>query len=81
MGRQGENPNQLLFLRKPLKIERHKGGPAMAEDDPGYLCVTSWLKHPRGAGRRDADPSGAAREALRERAPQLPDRHRLSVSA
>lgn len=46
MGRQGENPNALLFLRKPLKIERHKGGPAMAEDDPGYRCVVAWLSIP-----------------------------------
>jgi hypothetical protein len=46
MARQGENPNQLLFLRKPLKIERHKGGPAMAEDDPGYRCVVAWLQVP-----------------------------------
>lgn len=46
MARQGENPNQLLFLRKPLKLERHKGGPAMAEDDPGYRCVVAWLQIP-----------------------------------
>jgi hypothetical protein len=46
MARQGENPNLLLFLRKPLKLERHKGGAAMAEDDPGYRCVVSWLSIP-----------------------------------
>jgi hypothetical protein len=46
MGRQGDNPNELLFLRKPLKLERHKGGPAMAEDDPGYRCVVAWLQIP-----------------------------------
>jgi hypothetical protein len=46
MARQGENPNVLLFLRKALQIERHKGGPAMAEDDPGYRCVISWLSIP-----------------------------------
>jgi hypothetical protein len=52
MARQGDNPNALLFLRKPLKIERHKGGPAMAEDDPGYRCVVAWLQIPvvDGAG-------------------------------
>ncbi len=52
MARQGDNPNELLFLRKPLKIERHKGGPAMAEDDPGYRCVVAWLQIPvvDGAG-------------------------------
>ena len=46
MARQGENPNMLLFLRKPLKIERHKGGPAMAEEDPGYDCIKAWLNIP-----------------------------------
>ena len=46
MYRQGQDPNELLFLRKPLKIERHKGGPAMALDDPGYRCVTAWLGIP-----------------------------------
>lgn len=46
MGRQGVDPNRLIFLRKPLKIERHKGGPAMAEDDPGYRCVVAWLSIP-----------------------------------
>jgi hypothetical protein len=43
---QGEDPNKLIFLRKPLQVERHKGGPAMAEDDPGYRCVVSWLRVP-----------------------------------
>lgn len=43
MARQGQDPNRLLFLRKPLREERHKGGPSMAIDDPGYRCVVSWL--------------------------------------
>jgi len=46
MAREGDNPNELLVLRKPLKLERHKGGPAMAEDDPGYRCVVAWLQIP-----------------------------------
>ena len=46
MARQGDNPNTIIFLRKPLKLERHKGGPAMAEDDPGYRCVVAWLQIP-----------------------------------
>ncbi len=54
MARQGQNPNLLLFLRKPLRFngERHKGGPSMAEDDPGYRCVVAWLSIPvvDGAG-------------------------------
>lgn len=61
MARQGENPNQLLFLRKPLKIERHKGGPAMAEDDPGYRCVVAWLSIPVVQG--DGTPIPPAQRA------------------
>ncbi len=41
---QGADPNKLLLLRKPLRLERHKGGPSMAEDDIGYNCVVSWLR-------------------------------------
>lgn len=44
IARQGEDPNRLLLLRKPLRLERHKGGPAMAEDDAGYRCVVAWLQ-------------------------------------
>jgi hypothetical protein len=33
-----------IWIRKPLRLERHKGGPAMAEDDSGYKCVVAWLR-------------------------------------
>lgn len=41
---QGADPNKLILLRKALRLERHKGGPAMAEDDAGYKCVVAWLR-------------------------------------
>jgi len=41
---QGADPSKLLLLRKALKAERHKGGPAMAPDDVGYRCVVAWLR-------------------------------------
>jgi hypothetical protein len=41
---QGADPQKLILLRKPLLLERHKGGPAMAERDPGYECVVAWLR-------------------------------------
>jgi hypothetical protein len=44
MATEGADPNSLLLLRKPLKLERHKGGPAMSEDDAGYRCVVAWLR-------------------------------------
>lgn len=44
VARQGVDPEKLIFLRKPLRLERHKGGRSMEIDDPGYRCVTSWLR-------------------------------------
>lgn len=51
VAQQGQDPNRLLLLRKPLRlsnghggVERHKGGPAMSEDDDGYRCVVGWLQ-------------------------------------
>lgn len=41
---QGQNPNKLMLLRKPLRIERHKGGAALAQDDVGYRCIVAWLR-------------------------------------
>ncbi len=41
---QGADPDKLLLLRKPLKLERHKGGPSMRTDDVGYKCVVAWLR-------------------------------------
>lgn len=40
------DPNTLLLLRKPLLLERHKGGPALAQDDSGYKCIVGWLRVP-----------------------------------
>lgn len=44
IAKQGSEPNSLLFLRKPLRLERHKGGTAMTESDPGYRCIVAWLR-------------------------------------
>ena len=41
-----EELKKWVFLRKAQQIERHKGGPAMAPDDPGYRCVRAWLQVP-----------------------------------
>jgi hypothetical protein len=45
-GGEKEDLERLLFIRKAQRIERHKGGQAMAEDDPGYRCVVAWLRIP-----------------------------------
>ncbi len=39
-----EDPSVLLILRKPLGLERHKGGQVLSNQDPGYLCLTTWLQ-------------------------------------
>lgn len=61
-----EGIKRLMFIRKPLRIERHKGGPAMAEDDPGYRCVKAWLQIP--TVRPDGTPIPP------EQRPQMSDR-------
>jgi hypothetical protein len=45
-----------IWIRKPLKLERHKGGPAMAEDDSGYKCVVAWLRIPTYDGEGNPIP-------------------------
>ena len=39
----GDGPERLLLLKKPLGLERHKGGQIMVATDDGYTCLTSWL--------------------------------------
>jgi len=37
-------PRSLLILAKPLLLESHKGGPAIATTgDPAETCITSWI--------------------------------------
>jgi hypothetical protein len=36
-------PEALMLLRKPLQLERHKGGPVFVSGDPAYNCITTWL--------------------------------------
>jgi hypothetical protein len=50
-----------IWLRKPLRMERHKGGQAMAEDDSGYKCVVTWLRIPVVQG--DGTPIPPAQRA------------------
>jgi hypothetical protein len=33
----------LLFVKKPLETEKHKGGPALKKGDVAYNCIVSWL--------------------------------------
>lgn len=44
VARQGQDPETLIFLRKPMKTERHKGGELIKRDDDGYRCITAWLR-------------------------------------
>lgn len=70
MGRQGQEPNTLLLLRKPLELERHKGGKSMlGENDRGYECVVGWLRV-RVTRRRDDGDFERIPEGQREALPQ-----------
>jgi hypothetical protein len=37
-------PLALMLLRKPLQIERHKGGPVLNAGDYGVICISTWLQ-------------------------------------
>jgi hypothetical protein len=36
-------PESIMLLRKPLQLERHKGGAVFVSGDDAYQCLTSWL--------------------------------------
>jgi len=41
----GADPYSLLLLKKPLLIERHKGGPALHKNGDAETCLASWLRN------------------------------------
>jgi hypothetical protein len=41
-----EPPTSLLLLRKPLQLERHKGGQVIIPESNAYNCIVSWLGGP-----------------------------------
>jgi hypothetical protein len=56
-------PEALLLLRKPLQLERHKGGAVFVEGDDAYQCITSWRESSAGdagSGGTDFTACGAA---------------------
>jgi len=40
----GLDPEQLLVLKKPLELEKHKGGAAIRKSDDAERCIVSWLQ-------------------------------------
>jgi hypothetical protein len=40
----GADPYSLLIVKKPLELEKHKGGPAIRKGDDAERCIISWLK-------------------------------------
>lgn len=40
----GADPYSLLIVKKPLEIEKHKGGPTIRRGDDSERCIISWLK-------------------------------------
>ncbi len=39
----GGDPNQLLLIKKPLGIEKHKGGTVFRRGDDTERCLVTWL--------------------------------------
>jgi hypothetical protein len=40
----GADPATLQILKKPLEIEKHKGGQAIRKNDDAERCIASWFK-------------------------------------
>ena len=40
---EGADPETLLILKKPLAIEKHKGGQVLRKGDDAEKCIRSWL--------------------------------------
>jgi hypothetical protein len=40
----GADPYSLLIVKKPLELEKHKGGSAIRKGDDAERCIVSWLK-------------------------------------
>lgn len=58
-------PTKLLLVKKPLGLERHKGGPRIVMGDDMYTCLTTWLlDSSQPDGSRVFDTSACARAAL-----------------
>jgi len=47
-----EPPTALLLLRKPLQLERHKGGQVIVPGSNAYDCIVSWLGGPSNFSER-----------------------------
>ncbi len=43
---QNAPPTALLLLRKPMQLERHKGGQVIVPGSNAYNCIVSWLAGP-----------------------------------
>lgn len=41
----GNTAEKLLIVTKARGLEKHKGGKVVNENDPGDLCILSWLKN------------------------------------
>ncbi len=55
-------PEAMLLIRKPLQLERHKGGAVFVSGDDAYTCITSWLESggDAGSGGTNYDACGRA---------------------
>ena len=54
------DPHVLLLLRKPMQLERHKGGQVIQAGDTGDTCLTSWLSSGTPTGGVDYTACGNA---------------------
>lgn len=64
----GGDPELLLVLKKPLALEKHKGGQQIRRGDDTDQCIVSWFTEaPPDAGKQvDADACGRAADFPKE---------------
>ena len=48
-------PDQLTLIRKPLLLEKHKGGPVLSRQSAGYKCLVNWLAPQAGFDVKTCD--------------------------
>jgi hypothetical protein len=56
----GGDPYQMLIVKKPLELEKHKGGPALKSKDVAERCIISWLTEDPALTPIDAAACGDA---------------------
>ena len=53
----------MAIVKKPLEVEKHKGGPVIRKGDDAERCIVSWFKEDT-TGLNPIDKDACARAAV-----------------